>query len=63
VRSHSLSMCQRADLRVSRAGVNHLLTDLALIVFVLIGAWVSRRFDRVVCMRQQDRIILVEGAR
>jgi hypothetical protein len=46
VRSHSRSMCWRADLRVDRAGVNHLLVGSARMV--LIGACASRRVNGVV---------------
>ena len=48
MQSHSRSICRRADLRVDRAGVNHLLIGLARMVLVLIGACASRRVDRVV---------------
>ena len=41
-------MCRRADLKVDKAGVNHLLAGLARMVLVLIGACTSRRVDRVV---------------
>ena len=50
VRSHSRSICRRADLRVDMAGVNHLLIGLTrmVIFLVLIGAYALRRVDRVV---------------
>ena len=36
-------MCRQADLRVDRAGVNHLLTGLARMVLGLTGAYILRR--------------------
>jgi len=42
------SMCRQADLRVDRAGVNHFLTGLALMVLVLIAAWSLSRVNSVV---------------
>jgi hypothetical protein len=48
VRSHSRQICRRADLRVDRAGVNHLLICSVRMVLVLIGTCSSRRVGRVV---------------
>jgi len=53
-------MCRRADLRVDRAGVNHLLTGLALMVLVFSWACASRRGDRVV-LYQLGQTSLMEG--
>ena len=60
MRSHSLSICRRADLRVDRAGVNRLLTGFARMVFVLSGACASRRVDRGVLYASIDLTGLME---